>query len=148
MWSCASVRFKLGIVNSSRIEEPFSRTVRRNLVIAVCVATGISVLRRDFSSFLPVLALALWPSLGGHYVEVAFVNHIRLHLPTASWAQMTVRLLVWFAGGVLLYLCMMVTTMLLSIRELPIRLWWCGGLLFIALELVVHAVLAIRGSTA
>jgi len=130
---------------SSRIEEPLWRTLRRNVGIAILVATGIALLRHDFDRFLPVLALALWPSLGGHYVEVAFVNYIRARIPQAYLMQVLVRLLVWFAGGVLLYLCMTFTGRILPIKALPIRFWWCAGLLFVGLELALHAVLAIRG---
>lgn len=131
--------------NESRIEEPLGRTLIRNLAIAVVVSTAISLFRHDFRRFLPVAVLALLPSFGGHYIEVAFVNHIRAQLPNDSLTRALVRILVWFGGGVFLYLGMAFTSRVLPIHPLPIGFWWCGGLLFIALELVLHAVLAIRG---
>jgi hypothetical protein len=54
-------------------------------------------------------------------------------------------LLAWFSGGVLLYLCMVATASALPTRALPLRLWALGGFLFVGLELVVHAILVIRG---
>jgi hypothetical protein len=129
-------------INWPRIEEPFHRTLARNVTIATVVAAVLTVLRHDFTWFLPVTALALWPSLGGHYVELAFVNGIRDRIPRGQFAQVLVRLLVWFVGGALLSCGMAVT--FLPVRALPYGLWLWGGLLFIGLELVVHALLAAR----
>jgi hypothetical protein len=131
--------------SSSRIEEPLWRTLRRNIGIDVVVSAVIALWRHDFQRFLPVMLLALWPTLGGHYVEVAFVNYLRPRLPQAGAIQVLVRLLVWFAGGLLLYLGMTFTSRILPIKPLPIRFWWCAGLLFVGLELGLHAILAIRG---
>jgi hypothetical protein len=56
-----------------------------------------------------------------------------------------VRLLLWLGGGVVLYLAMAATARALPISAPPLRFWWYGGFLLIAVELVVHALLAIRG---
>jgi hypothetical protein len=131
----------------SRIEEPFGRTLARNVTIAILVGAVLALLRHDFKGFLPVVLLALWPSLGGHYVELAFVNVIRARIPRGRWTQAVVRLLVWFMGGVLLYGCMVPTAQALPINALPLRFWWIGGLCFVGVELAVHAILAIRGQS-
>jgi hypothetical protein len=128
---------------SPQIAEPLWRLLARNLAIAAVVSAAITV-RHEFRAFLPVVAVALWPALGGHYVELAFGNIVRLRISPARFTQTIARLLVWFAGGVLLYLCMCATSRLLPIRPLPFRLWWFGGFLFIALELAVHGFMAIR----
>jgi hypothetical protein len=128
---------------SPAIPEPFWRLLARNLAIAAVVSAAITV-RHEFRAFLPVVALALWPALGGHYVELTFANAIRPRIPANRFTQTVVRLLVWFAGGVLLYLCMCATSRLLPIRPLPLGLWWFGGLLFVGLELAVHAFMAFR----
>jgi hypothetical protein len=117
------------------------------VAIAVAVAAGITVFRHDFKVFLSVVMLALWTSLGGHYVEVAFANYLSARIPQAHWFQVGVRLLVWFVGGGLLYVFMIVTARILPIKPLPPQLWWCGGLAFIVLELVLHAILAHRGNS-
>lgn len=131
--------------NWPRIEEPFRRTLARNVTIAIGVAAMFALFRHNVRAFLPVVTLALWPSLGGHYVELAFVNGIRARIPPSPGTQAVVRLIVWFAGGVLLYMCMAATAGVLAFKPLPLRLWWCGGLLFIGIELAVHAFLAVRG---
>lgn len=130
--------------SSPPIAEPFWRLFARNLAIAAVVAGVITVVRHEFRAFLPVVVLAMWPALGGHYVEMAFGSGVRARISSGRFTQMVVRLLVWFIGGVLLYLCMCATSRFLPIRALPLRLWWFGGLLFIGLELAVHAYLAIR----
>jgi hypothetical protein len=117
----------------------------RNAAIAIVVAGIVALVRHDLRAFLPVAALALWPSLGGHYVELAFVNQMRTRISRGWLIQTVARVVVWFAGGVLLYLCMVVTAYIFPIKPLPLRLWWCGGFLFIGVELVVHAFLTFRG---
>jgi hypothetical protein len=92
-----------------------------------------------------VTALALWFSLGGHYVELAFLNELRARLPRRRLTQALVRLLVWSGGGAVLYACMAGTARALPMETPPLRPWWFGGVLFIGVELTVHAVLAIRG---
>ena len=115
----------------------------RNLAIVVVVSAAITV-RHEFRVFLSVVAFAIWPALGGHYVELTFGNIVRPRISPGRVTQTIVRLLVWFVGGVLLYLCMCATSRLLPIRPLPLRLWWFGGILFVALELAVHGFMAIR----
>jgi hypothetical protein len=128
-----------------RIEESFYHTLARNIAIAIVVAGIVALVRHDLGALLPVAALALWPSLGGHYVELAFVNQIRTRISRDWVIQAIARVVVWFIGGILLYLCMVVTAYALPITPLPLRLWWCGGFLFIGVELVAHAFLALRG---
>jgi hypothetical protein len=128
-----------------RFEEPFRRTLVRNVVLAAVVGLVFALQRRDPALALPVTALAMWFSLGGHYVETAFLNGVRSRLPQRRLPQALVRLLVWSCGGALLYTCMAVTARALPIAAPPLRLWWFGSLLFVGLELAVHGSLAIRG---
>jgi hypothetical protein len=131
--------------SSPRFEEPFLRTLARNVTIAAVVGAVLAFQRRDPKLLLPVTALALWFSLGGHYVELAFLNGVRPRLPQRRLTQALMRLLVWSCGGALLYVCMAITARALPIGAPPLRLWWFGSVLFIGVELAVHAVLAIRG---
>jgi hypothetical protein len=89
-----------------RFEEPFRRTLARNVTIAAGV---------------------------------------RARLPWRRLTQALARLLVWSCGGALLYACMAATARTLAIAGPPLRRWWFGSVVFIAIELTVHAVLAIRG---
>jgi len=128
----------------SRFEEPLGHTLARNLAIAAIVGAVFALRGRHLSLFFPITALALWPTLGGHYVELAFLNGLRPQIPSKRSPQALARLLFWYGGGLLLYLCMVASARVLSVKAPPLRLWWCGGFLFIAVELVAHAVLALR----
>lgn len=129
----------------TRFEEPLRRTLARNATLAAIVGAVFALVRQDLSVLLSVTPLALWPSLGGHFIELAFLNGLRPRIPQGRMVQVAVRLLVWSGGGVLLYACVAASARALSVQGPPMRLWWYGGFLFIGLELAVHAVLAIRG---
>ena len=77
---------------SSRFEEPFRRTLARNATIAAALGVVFAVLRRDLNLLLPVTALAMWFSLGGHYVERTFLNGVRARIPQRRPTQAFVRL--------------------------------------------------------
>jgi len=127
-----------------RFAEPLRRTLVRNVTLAAVVGAALALQRHDVKLLLPFATLALWFSLGGHYIEVAFLNGLRGRLPQGRLPQTVGRLLVWFGGGVVLYALMAATARALPIRPPPLRLWWYGGLLFIGIELAAHAVLAAR----
>src|SRR4051812_34998636 len=88
---------------------------------------------------LPIFVLlALWPSLGGHFVELFFLEFLRPSLPSPGLRTL-VRLLVWFAGGILLAYAMRLTAFGPQ--------WWIGGLAFVGIELIVHLLLQLRGKS-
>src|SRR5205085_618160 len=89
--------------------------------------------------------LVLWPSFGGHWVEVLFLNRVRPRLPAGQWLRAAVRVGVWFSGGILLWLGMVLTAMALGLRPGRWPAWWVGGVVFVGIELVVHFVLWVRG---
>ena len=127
------------------VREPLSRTLVRNVAIAAAVGAGFAMRHREVAVWLPSSVLALWFSLGGHYVEVSYLNRIRPRFQAARPMLMTSRLLVWFAGGTLLYTGMAITARALPLHPPRVELWWFGGLLFVGIEFVVHVVLALRG---
>jgi hypothetical protein len=93
-----------------------------------------------------VILLALWPSLGGHYVEIAFLDGVRPRLPRGRLVQVSTRLVWWIAGGALLAAAMIATAHALP-RPAPRwqwSLWWVGAPLCVGLELVAHSMLALR----
>jgi hypothetical protein len=126
------------------VREPFSKTLTRNVAIALVVGGALALRARSPSQLLPSSLNALWFTLGGHYVEVLFLNGLRARLPRAALAQRAARVLVWFVGGSLLFVAMTLSARLLPIRAQHWPSWWLGGALFIGVELVVHALLAIR----
>jgi hypothetical protein len=88
----------------------------------------------------------LWPALGGHWVEVGFLNSLRPRLPDSRVAQVVARVAAWFVGGAVLALGMMMTARALNFAGfVPRQTWWVGGVAFIGIELIAHAVLQLRG---
>jgi hypothetical protein len=90
-------------------------------------------------------AFALWFSFGGHWVELFFLNWFRPRLPSARWAQVTGRVFTWLIGGTLLLVGARTTVVFLSWQAMRLPPWWLGGLGFLGLELLVHALLSLRG---
>jgi hypothetical protein len=91
-------------------------------------------------------ALMLWPSFGGHWVELWFLNWLRPRLSSARVVQVVARVGVWFVGGVGLALGAALTaTMLIGLRPSRWPALWLGGLAFIGIELAAHLVLRLRG---
>ena len=130
--------------SSPRFVEPFRRTLARNVALAAAVGTVLALQRRDLKLLLPATILAMWFSLGGHYVELAFLNHTRFRVGQGRLTQALLRLLVWSCGGALLYGGMAATARALAIGAPPLRLW-LGSVLLVGIELIVHVVLAVRG---
>jgi len=88
----------------------------------------------------------LWPSLGGHYVELAYLDVVRPRLSASRAARTLARIAVWFVGGALMVVGMHFTALLLRApKPLPTSAWWIGGFVFIGIELVAHLVLHARG---
>jgi hypothetical protein len=125
--------------------EPLRITLARTGAIAAVVGVGISALSGGGPRRWPIATLlALWPTLGGHYVELLYLRVVRQRLPEQRAARVIGRLAVWFAGGCVLAAAMYATAAALSG---PSRrwAWWVGGVAFVALELVAHLVLHLRG---
>jgi|SRR5580658_173786 hypothetical protein len=128
-----------------RVDEPILRTIARNVTIAIVAGAAIALLRRAPWLALPGTLLALWPSLGGHFVEIAFLDGVRPRLPRGRLVQVSARLVWWLAGGVLLGGALIATAHALPIAAPPWRRWWTWAPIFLGVELTVHALLALRG---
>ena len=127
-------------------QEPFRATVLRNGIIAIVVGAALAQLRGGLARWPLATLLALWPSLGGHWVELWFLNWLRPRISTARALQVAARVGVWFVGGAGLFIGARLTAMALaSFRPARWPAWWVGGLGFIGLELVVHLILQLRG---
>ena len=74
-----------------RFDEPFRFTLARTETLAAIVGAVLALQRHDLKLFLPVAALALWFTLGGHYVELAFLNGLRPRIPHNRLTQAVAR---------------------------------------------------------
>jgi hypothetical protein len=126
--------------------EPLYTTLLRTGMIAIVGGAALTRLRGGPARGLIATLLILWPSFGGHWVEVWFLNWLRPRLSISSGVQVAARVGVWFAGGVVLAIGMGLTAM--ESADFRPAHWpplWVGGLAFIGIELVVHLVLELRG---
>lgn len=130
-----------------RVDEPLHVTLLRSIGIAVAVGALVTLVwGGGLQRWAIVTALALWPSLGGHWLELWFLNWLRPRLSTARPVQIAARLVVWFIGGIAIALGVWLTaTVLTRPRRTPWAMWWIAGFAFIGIELVVHLGLERRG---
>jgi hypothetical protein len=126
--------------------EPLHRTLTRTFGVVI-VAGGVASIWLGGMRLWPALSLVmLWPSLGGHWVDVLFLNGLRPHLPATPVIQRAARLVLWFVAGVVFGLGVRWTAAPLVARPSFAWLTWAkAGLAFVAIELVAHAALQRRG---
>lgn len=126
--------------------EPLRVTLTRTVAIALVLGAVLAQWWGGFARWPVATALMLWPSVGGHGVELWFLNWLRPRLSPLRRVQVAARLAVWFIGGVALAAGMWVTVVVLTgPRRTPWAAWWMAGLGFIGIELVAQAVLQLRG---
>jgi len=126
--------------------EPLAATLIRNGLIALIVGAVLAQRWGGLAHWPMAALLVLWPSLGGHWVEVWFLNWLRPRLPSTRAVQVCARIGVWFVGGIVLATGMSLTaTVLAGFRPAQWPAWWLAGLGFIVIELVAHLVLQLRG---
>jgi hypothetical protein len=116
----------------------------RTGVIAMVAGAVVARFAGGLGRWPMTTLLLLWPSFGGHWVEIWFLNWLRPRISILRGAQITARILTWFAGGAVLGIGMRLTAMALpGSRHWPP--WWIGGIAFIGIELVVHVVPLLSG---
>jgi hypothetical protein len=127
-------------------KEPIRQTLFRTVVIAFVVGGAIALSSRKWSSLPLATLLVLWPSFGGHWVEVWFLNWLRPRVFPSPRVQKATRVHVWFAGGSLLALGMRPTASAFVQWRSPQWLtWWLGGAAFVGVEFVTHLLAQLRG---
>jgi hypothetical protein len=122
--------------------EPLRETLVRTGIIALVIGAVLAQWLGGLTRWPLTTLMVLWPSFGGHWVELWFLNWLRPRLSARQAVQMGARLGVWFAAGIGLAFGMHVTAIALS-RYPPAKwpAWWLGGLGFIGIELVAHLIL-------
>ena len=79
-------------------------------------------------------------------MELWFLNRLRPRLSTGRGVRVAARVFVWFIAGIVLAIAMRSTLLVLAkYRPAHWPVWWLGGFAFIAIELVAHLVLQLRG---
>jgi hypothetical protein len=133
--------------SSQPYREPLRATLLRNGTIALAAGALAAWLSGGGLARWPLVSVVmLWPSFGGHWVEIFFLNWLRPRLPEARAVQAAARVIVWFVSGVVLFYLMCLTAQALDVLQRSA--WpalWLGGVGFIGVELVAHVGLALRG---
>jgi hypothetical protein len=124
--------------------EPWRATLLRTGSIAWAIGLGAGLYGGQLAVVPLVTLLALWFTLGGHYVEVLFRNQIRRHIGGPPSFVAVARLIVWFVGGEVLYAGAVTTRSILTGRGAVPWPWWTGGILFVGMELLIHLLLRAR----
>ena len=132
-------------MTSQSYYEPLHITLVRTGLIGLVLGLVAARVQSQPAAWPQWTAFALWFSFGGHWVELFFLNWFRPRLASARWAQVTGRLFTWLVGGALLMVGARVTVLSLSAQSLRLPPWWLGGPVFVGLELLVHALPALRG---
>src|SRR4051812_48307982 len=126
--------------------EPLRVTLTRTIIIALVAGVAFARWSGWRIHWSMATLLMLWPSFGGHWVELWFLNWLRPRLPNARHVQVVARVGVWFFAGVGLALGMALTaTALTAVRPRRWPAWWLGGCAFIGVELVAQLGLQLRG---
>jgi hypothetical protein len=123
---------------SERFEEPVRATLARTLAIAIAGGVALALSWGSLARFPAAFTLMLWPALGGHFVELWYLNALRPGLPPHRALRLAARLVVWLAGGVLLGFAMRLTARGVGVPRGPWSTWWIAALGFVAVELVAH----------
>lgn len=128
------------------VREPLRATFIRNGLIALVAGSVLALATSRSPRPVPWMAavvLMLWPSFGGHVLEVWYRNWLAARLPASRTAHVIARLATWFVGGCALGVGMMLTSRALGVARSPA--WWIAGVAFIVIELVAHSGLTARG---
>ena len=126
--------------------EPLRTTILRTGMIAIVAGAVVARFSGGLARWPMATLLVLWPSFGGHWVEIWFLNWLRPRISRARGVQVAARIGVWFVGGTGLAICMVLTARAITgFRPAHWPAWWLGGVAFIGVELVAHLVLQLRG---
>ena len=126
--------------------EPLRITILRTSTIAIVVGAVLARFWHGLDHWPIATILVFWPSFGGHWVEVWFLNWLRPRLSEERAVQVAARVAVWFVGGAGLAIGMGLTAMeLAGFGRVHWPAWWLGGLAFIGIELVAHLALQLSG---
>jgi hypothetical protein len=126
--------------------EPLRVTLIRTLSIAIVAGGVVALSTRHLGRWPMFSLLTLWPSFGGHWIDLLFLNGLRSRLPDARAIQRLARVAIWFAGGIVLGIGVQFTFRLFTQRPPIVWLTWAtAGAAFVGVELVAHAALYLRG---
>jgi hypothetical protein len=120
------------------------RTIAIGLVLTTILSVGLHLTRPASGSllrlWLTTFPAILWFPLGGHFVELVYLNFLRIRWAWWHRHKRPARMIVWFLGGLPLGAGLWWTWTSLG-NSLPLTPpWWWGMPFFVVVEFVVHAI--------
>jgi len=126
--------------------EPLRVTLTRTVGIAAVVGAIVALSTHGLRHWPALTLLLLWPSFGGHWIDLWYLNWLRPRLPATRSIQRAAHVATWFVGGILLGFAVRLTAnALLPRARLDWLTWATAGAAFVAIELTAHAALYLRG---
>jgi hypothetical protein len=125
--------------------EPLRSTILRTFAIAMVGGAVLASFGGGMRRWPDNTLLMLWPSFGGHWIEIAFLNGLRSRISSARSVQIAARFAMWFLAGTIFAFCMRFTAIALALRWPAHLTWWIPGTIFIGVELLAHLPLELRG---
>ena len=131
------------MTTGERFSEPWPTTLARTAGLALVIGIGVGLYQHRLSAVPTTTVLALWFTLGGHFVELWYRNELRPRIASRPLALFA-RLIAWFVGGSALFWGALVTRTLMGDHRNTSWPWWAGGVLFVGAELAIHVWLRVR----
>src|SRR5947208_1413193 len=89
--------------------EPVRNTLARTVGLALIIGSVIAWTSHGRLSWPVAVLVALWPALGGHFVELWFLNVLRPRLSASRGVQVSARVITWAVAGVVMLVAMRAT---------------------------------------
>jgi hypothetical protein len=127
-----------------QFREPWRTTAIRTGSLALAVGVGAGVFTGRLAVAPLATLMALWLTLGGHFVELLYRNTLRHYFAGPPIVRVLARLCYWFAAGSALYEGALVTRAGLTTQGAVSLPWWTGGVVFTAIEFAIHLFMRAR----
>lgn len=136
---------------SEKNTETFFQTVKRTIVTTAIISIILFLLRvfpsDSRSSFVllgTIFTAVFCIVFGGHWLEVFFINQIKFVLPKNIFILYFIRIFYWFLSAIPLFALASLVDNLLSNKTRHLGNWWTFGLIYIGIQLVMHAIMHVR----
>jgi hypothetical protein len=131
--------------------EPFLQTVIRTIVTTTIIAGIIFLLhvfppgeKSKLTLFEMIWTMVFCIVFGGHWLELVFINRIKFALPKNIFLLYCIRIAYWFLCSIPLFFMMNLVENLFSYQAGHLGRWEVFGLLYIGIQLAMHAIMHIR----
>ncbi len=132
------------MIKFEEIDEPLRVTLSRTLTIAVVVGVVASFATHNIRMGFAIGLGALWPSVGGHWIELLWLNLIRKRLKPKVPILVALRLIYWWAWGFVIIFPAFYTIHVIAPSLPPMPSPLLGGFGFLFVEMLLHGIFAMN----